>query len=107
MRRVPFRVAPLAHALGAAGHSVWWDVDIPIGARFRDAIQRALNAASAVVVVWSATSVMKDFVLDEASVGARRGVLAPVRFDQVEPPIGFRQYQFADLVDGPVTITRN
>jgi hypothetical protein len=49
-------------------------------------------------VVWSAASVGRDFVLDEADEGKRRGVLVPVRIDDVEPPLGFRQLQHADLV---------
>lgn len=61
-------------------------------------ITEALDAASAVVVIWSETSVTKDFVKDEADAGNRRGVLVPSRIDAVDPPLGFRQLQYADLV---------
>ena len=95
------RVAPLVHEFKQAGHSVWWDPDLQVGSNFREVIQAALDAASAVVVVWSRSSVKKDFVLDEATQANRRGVLRPVRVDTVDPPLGFGQLQFVDLVGWP------
>jgi len=87
----------LASALEAEGRSVWWDDAIPVGSSFREVIGDALTAATCVVVVWSASSVGRDFVLDEATEGMRRGVLRPARIDQVKPPLGFGQVQYADL----------
>jgi hypothetical protein len=50
-----------------------------------------LNEARAVVVLWSQGSVVSSFVLDEASVGQKRGVLVPVSLDDAPAPLGFGQ----------------
>jgi len=59
-----------------------------------------LEAADAVVVVWSEASVQSNWVLDEAMHGRDRGCLIPVRFDDSQPPLGFRQIQSIHLADG-------
>ncbi len=94
------RVAPMVAAFEAAGLSVWWDVRIEGGAAWRETIQRNLDAAACVVVVWSAQSVGSagHFVQDEAARGHRRGVYLPVALDAVEPPLGFGQDQVVSLV---------
>lgn len=92
------RISPLAEALKGDDQSIWWDDQLPPGSRFRHVITEALQAATAVVVVWSETSVTKDFVNDEADEGNRRGVLVPARIDAVDPPLGFRQLHYANLV---------
>lgn len=91
------RVAKLAEALSAAGLKVWWDTALETGSRFSKDIERELNAADAVLVVWSAASVASAWVLDEAGHGRDSGRLVPVRIDDVTPPLGFRQYQATDL----------
>jgi hypothetical protein len=90
-------VERLARALSAAGHSVWWDAALEGGHHFAAEIERELNAADAVVVVWSAASVTSNWVLDEAMHGRDRGCLIPVRFDDTPPPLGYRQIQTIDL----------
>ncbi len=94
------RVAPLVEALLAEGLSVWWDVHIEGGAAWRASIERELEAAACVIVVWSVGSVgpQGHFVQDEASRGQRRGVCLPVVIDPVEPPLGFGQQQALNLV---------
>ena len=91
------RVGKLAEALQAAGIAVWWDTAIETGSRFSADIERELNAADVVVVVWSAASVNSAWVLDEAGAGRDRGRLVPVQIDATLPPLGFRQYQATDL----------
>lgn len=93
-------VERLANALAAAGHRVWWDAALEGGHHFAAEIERELNAADAVVVVWSPASVTSNWVLDEAMHGRDRGCLIPVRFDDTSPPLGFRQLQTIDLQDG-------
>jgi len=87
----------LVHALEHAGVNVWWDGLIAAGAQFADETERALVAASAVVVVWSRHSIASHWVRDEAAVGRDRSRLVPVSLDGTEPPLGFRQYLFIDL----------
>ena len=91
------RVGKLAESLQAAGIAVWWDTAIETGSRFSADIERELNAADVVVVVWSAASVNSAWVLDEAGAGRDRGRLVPVQIDTTPPPLGFRQYQATDL----------
>jgi TolB-like protein/Tfp pilus assembly protein PilF len=87
------RVKPLVDAFNAEGLTVWWDVHIEGGAGWRQTIERELDGAACVVVVWSADSVGPEghFVHDEAARGQRRGVILPVTIDAVRPPLGFGQ----------------
>jgi tetratricopeptide (TPR) repeat protein len=87
----------MAAALEESGHSVWWDHNIRGGAQFSKVIEEALQAANAIVVLWSKNSVESAWVRDEAAAGRDRGILIPVRLDRTEPPLGFRQFQSVDL----------
>jgi TolB-like protein len=91
------RVAPIAEALAAAGHEVWWDALIDGGAAFAKLIETRMIAAEAIVAIWSATSVESDWVRDEAAHGRDRKCLVPVSLDGTQPPLGFRQYHSVDL----------
>jgi tetratricopeptide (TPR) repeat protein len=91
------RARPLAAALEKAGHSVWWDLHVRGGAQFGKVIEEALNAADAVVVLWSVNSIESAWVKDEAAVGRDSGRLVPVSLDGTEPPLGFRQFQTIDF----------
>ena len=51
------RVAPLIAVIEAAGWSVWWDPDIEPGQEFDRKITTGLEAAAAVLVIWTPTSV--------------------------------------------------
>jgi adenylate cyclase len=93
------RVAPLVAALEAKGWSVWWDPEISPGKEFDDEIDEALQAAKAVLVVWTPTSVVSRWVRGEARDAAERGVLVPVRFDQARLPIDVRAIHTTDLDD--------
>jgi hypothetical protein len=92
------RVEPLVGHLAAAGLNVWWDRAIPVGAAFRNVIQKMLDEAACVVVVWTTTSVDKDFVRSEANAGLRRGALMPVLLDAgARIPVGFTETHYLDL----------
>ena len=66
------RVAPLVAALERRGWSVWWDPDITPGEEFDSQIEMQLQAAGAVVVVWTPTSVASRWVRGEARASALR-----------------------------------
>jgi TolB-like protein/Tfp pilus assembly protein PilF len=87
----------LAAVLQRAGYTVWWDALIEGGSRFAKTIDEALQAADAVLVLWSKTSIDSDWVRDEAAQGRERHRLVPLSFDGTKPPLGFRQYQVIDL----------
>jgi adenylate cyclase len=91
------RVAPLVAAIEAQGWSVWWDPAIEAGQHFDDQIDTELQAASAVVVVWTPTSVGSRWVRGEARDAAERGILVPVRFEDARLPIDARAIQTTDL----------
>ncbi|TPE65218.1 toll/interleukin-1 receptor domain-containing protein [Sandaracinobacter neustonicus] len=93
-------VERLAHALEAAGFRVWWDAALEGGHHFAAEIERELEAADAVIVLWTAASVKSNWVLDEAMHGRDRGCLIPLRLDDTVPPLGFRQIQGIDLEEG-------
>lgn len=98
------RAAKLASALGERGWSVWWDRKIVAGQAFDQAIERELDNAKSVVVLWSIHSVASEWVKNEASAASERGVLVPALIDSVKLPLEFRRKQTADLIgwDGDV-----
>lgn len=87
----------LSSALGAQGWSVWWDRNIIAGQAFDHAIERELETAKSVVVLWSKHSIASEWVKSEAAVAAERGVLVPAIIESVKPPLEFRRKQTADL----------
>ncbi len=93
------RVALLVRALQANGLEVWWDQTLAGGEAWRDNIAEAVDSAGCVVVVWTRASVGPDggFVRDEAGRAKARGILVPVRLDDVAPPLGFGELQTIDL----------
>ena len=88
---------PLAAALEKAGHTVWYDRHIHGGAQYSRKIEQALDAADAVIVLWSTRSLDSAWVRDEAAEGRDRGKLVPLSIEGVNAPMGFRQFQTIDL----------
>ena len=87
------QISPFIAALKAAGFDVWWDQNIPGGARYHSEIEKALKAADLVIVGWSETANESDWVKDEAELARDHDKLFPVSLDGTMPPMGFRQYQ--------------
>jgi len=83
----------------AQGWDVWWDRQLLPGQVFDSEIALHLAQAECVVVLWSAISVQKRWVRDEAEDAASRGVLVPVLIDDVKIPFGFRRFQTVMLAD--------
>jgi TolB-like protein/Tfp pilus assembly protein PilF len=93
------RIRPLVQCLQSDGYSVWWDERIGAGDAWRETIERELDSARCVIVVWSKRSVGPEggFVREEASRAQRRGVYVPVLIDAVDPPLGFGEKQATSL----------
>ena len=91
------RVAPLVAAIEAKGWSVWWDPEITPGQEFDDQIDAEIDAAKAVLVVWTPVSVASRWVRGEAREAAERGILVPVRFEQARLPMDVRAIHTTDL----------
>ena len=93
------RAKQIADALEAKGWTVWWDVSLVAGDRFRSKIAEQLHTARCVVVLWSQKAIESDWVIDEADDGKRRGVLVQALIGDVLPPHGFRQIHLARLIE--------
>jgi hypothetical protein len=91
------RAEQLARVFERRGWTVWWDRELFVGPAYSEQITRALAEAKAVIVLWSRSSVASNWVKDEAQDGAARGALIPVLIENVALPLGFRQFQAADL----------
>ena len=93
------RAEMFAQALEGRGWSIFWDRTIPTGKTWRETIGRELSEARCVIVLWSNTSVESEWVREEADDDRQRRVLVPARIDDIQPPMGFRGIQTADLVN--------
>jgi hypothetical protein len=93
----------VASGLTAEGMSVWWDRDIASGERWDKVIKRELDAAGAVVVLWTPNSVEADatisseWVANEAAEARRREILVPVLSGGGATPFEFQRIQSHDL----------
>jgi formylglycine-generating enzyme required for sulfatase activity len=92
------RASRLASVLESCGWSVWWDRKIIAGQAFDEAIERELEAAKCVIVLWSQKSIRSEWVKNEAAVAAEQLVLVPALIERVKLPLEFRRRQTADLV---------
>ena len=87
----------LANALESEGWTVWWDPKLRAGERFNDVIEKALNEAKCVIVLWSKRSVQSLYVKDEATHALKRKKLVPVTIQQVELPFRFEELHTPSL----------
>lgn len=88
---------PLVRALEKAGHTVWFDRQIHGGAQYSRKIEQELDAADAVIVLWTERSLDSAWVRDEAAEARDRNKLVPLSVGGVSPPMGFRQFQTISL----------
>ncbi|MAK62699.1 MAG: hypothetical protein CMK09_17145 [Ponticaulis sp.] len=84
-------------ALERYGYTVWFDTRLLSGDRFRQEIKKQIDAAKAVVVLWSQRSVQSQFVIDEASYADRNKKLCPAMLDCCDIPFGFGAYHAVSL----------
>lgn len=87
----------LSKALETRGWSVWWDRKISAGAAFDKTIERELESATCIIVLWSKSSIDSEWVRNEAAAAVERNALIPAQIEDVRPPIEFRRKQTIDL----------
>jgi hypothetical protein len=90
------RAKIFAGLLESCGWSLFWDANIKAASDWREKLQTELDAAGAVVVLWSSASVASTWVHEEAERG--RGRVISVRIDDVELPLGFSRLQAINLI---------
>ena len=93
--------ARMVRALEDSGFDVWWDQHIGMGSVWRAEVSENLDAAKAVVVLWTGRSVGLGgrFVQEEAQRALERGTYQPVLMENVALPLGFTSIQAHQLVD--------
>lgn len=87
----------VAKALEVAGHVVWWDSQLPAHRAYSEEIERRLEQAKAVVVLWSKSAAQSQWVRAEADFARSRGKLVQAQLDDGLPPMPFNQIQTASL----------
>ena len=83
--------------LEAEGWDVWWDREIRLGESWNDALEAALASSKVVVVLWTESSVTRDFVMREASYAAKHEKLIGVRLEPCEVDRDLAQLEMAEL----------
>jgi formylglycine-generating enzyme required for sulfatase activity len=86
-----------ANCFAEQGFSVWWDEDITPRQAWDVTIEREIETATSVVVLWSPLSVNSDWVRNEAHYGHDRNKLVPVMIERCDLPLAFRLTQTVDL----------
>lgn len=82
----------LATELEVLGYTTWWDTSLLPGERFPDKIRQELEAAAAVIVIWSDASAKSEWVQSEAQLAQALGKLITVHvsgFDLKKIPMPF------------------
>lgn len=94
------RCTTIRNALEALKVGVWFDAGIGAGSSFDREIEREIEAARALLVLWSAASVESDWVRNEARTGKEREGLIAVQLEPCQLPLEFRSVQAEVLREG-------
>ena len=88
-----------ARELKSAGHLVWLDqLDIPTGARWDDAVERALRECEIFLVILTAASISSENVKDEIGYAIDHGKrIMPVLLEECDIPLRLRRFQYVDF----------
>ncbi len=89
----------IADAVRRHGYDVWLDDQIPAHREYADVISERIDAASAVLVIWSEPAVRSQWVRSEANRGRENGTLVQLRIDDARLPMPFDQIQCVALAN--------
>ena len=87
----------IAEALKALGYRVWRDDELPVHRAYADVIAERVEAAKAVVVVWSDDAVRSEWVRSEADKARADHKLVQLNLDGAELPMPFDQIRCVDM----------
>jgi hypothetical protein len=107
-RRDSALAEPLIVYLRGQGINVWWDRELYSGEDLHDAIVAALDAAKAVIVIWSDAAAGSMWVRDEARRAAKKSKLITAHvpgFDLEKIPLGFGERR-CDCVEDRAQLIR-
>ncbi|MEO5973435.1 MAG: TIR domain-containing protein [Sphingomicrobium sp.] len=96
-RSTEVQAQQVAEALRSLGHDVWRDDQLPAHRAYSEVIEERVQAAGAVVVIWSAEATRSQWVRAEADAAREKGTLIQVSIDGTIPPMPFNQIHCADL----------
>src|ERR1700733_15082845 len=88
----------VADALRTEGYEVWLDDLIPAHRVFGDVIAEHLEAAKAVVVIWTTEAAQSEWVRSEANRARSAGKLVQMRLEELVLPMPFDTLECAKLV---------
>jgi hypothetical protein len=91
------RVEPICSGIEQSGLSLWWDDRLRAGDDFALVIEREIQSAGCVVVVWSEAARNSLWVRAEATEALDANKLAQVRLDGVKPPLPFTIVEMLDF----------
>ncbi len=87
----------VAEALRGLGYAVWRDDELPAHRAYAKVIEERLQAAKAVVVIWSAEAVESEWVQSEADTARTEHKLVQMTIDGSKLPRPFDRIQCADM----------
>lgn len=91
-------------SLICGGFTVWWDEYISVGDQLDTQIEREIDQAVAVVVLWSQQSASSEWVRNEAALASSQGKLVPVLIENVRIPLPHRLAKTINLCSFPRNI---
>ena len=87
----------ITEALRGLGYGVWRDDELPAHRSYAEVIEERLQAAKAVVVIWSAEAVKSEWVQSEADTARTDHKLVQLTVDGSKLPRPFDRIQCADM----------
>jgi hypothetical protein len=81
--------AHLAKLLECYGYTVWYDYHLLSGGDFAQETSQRIRQAKAVIVLWCKLAAQSEWVMREAAIAAKLGILVPARIEQCELRQGF------------------
>jgi TIR domain len=92
----------IARKLRREGYSVWWAKDLPATGSFRSEIDRRLDRAKAVIVVWSKRATRSDWVCAEAEHARQQHKLINTHTAEIKAPASALPKPFGQTQSVPV-----